>query len=71
MNKVFESKEIKSNVKSKILKEFLVFLKSNASFSGELDKSLSLLANEDQVGATKDAGKIFYFQKIGIKQFIT
>lgn len=63
MNKVFESKQIMPKVKTKILQEFLVFLKKNPSLNSELDKSLSLLSSEDQVGATKDAGKIFYFQK--------
>ena len=63
MNKVFESKEINSRVKLKILNEFLIFLKTNPSYSSELDKSLNLLPNEDQVAVTKEIGKIFYIQK--------
>ena len=63
MNKVFESKQINSNVKVKILKEFLIFLKTNPSYSADLDSSLNLLPSEDQVLVTKEIGKIFYGQK--------
>lgn len=63
MNKVFESKQINSNVKVKILREFLIFLKTNPSYSADLDSSLNLLPSEDQVLVTKEIGKIFYGQK--------
>ncbi|WP_296147149.1 tetratricopeptide repeat protein [uncultured Flavobacterium sp.] len=63
MNKVFESKQITSKVKAKILQEFLIFLKTNPKYGSELDKSINLLPNEDQVGLTKEAGRVFYGQK--------
>lgn len=63
MNKVFESKKIDPSVKYKILNEFLIFVKNNPKFNPDLDKALSYFDGQEQVGATKEIGKIFYAKK--------
>lgn len=63
MNKVLESKKIDNEVKRKILKEFLVFVKNNPQFNTDLDKAVSYFDNEDQATLTKDVGRIFYARK--------
>lgn len=63
MNKVLESKKIDNEVKYKILKEFLVFVKNNPQFNTDLDKAVGYFNNEDQATLTKDVGRIFYERK--------
>lgn len=63
MNKVLESKKIDNEVKRKVLKEFLVFVKNSPQFNADLDKAVAYFSNEDQVALTKDVGRIFYERK--------
>lgn len=63
MNKVLESKKIDAEVKRKVLKEFLVFVKTNPQFNTDLDKAVAYFSNEDQVALTKEVGKVFYARK--------
>lgn len=63
MNKVLDSKKIDNEVKRKILKEFLVFVKNNPQFNTDLDKAVGYFSNEDQATLTKDVGRIFYARK--------
>lgn len=63
MNKVLESKKIDARVKSKTLKEFLIFVKNNPNFNADLNKAINYLEPEDQVAITKEMGRIFYSRK--------
>lgn len=63
MNKVLESKKIDTEVKRKILKEFLVFVKNNPQFNTDLDKAVGYFSSEDQALLTKEVGKVFYARK--------
>ncbi|NBL65379.1 tetratricopeptide repeat protein [Flavobacterium sp. NST-5] len=63
MNKVLESKKINSDVKAKILKEFLIFVKTNPSYTADLDTAFGALESDKQAALSKEFGQLFFINK--------
>ncbi len=63
MKKVLESKKINSDVKVKILKEFVIFVKTNPNYAADLDAAFSLLESDKQAALSKEFGQIFFMRK--------
>jgi tetratricopeptide (TPR) repeat protein len=59
MNQVLVSVKIDNKIKHRILNEFLIFAKSNASYESDLLKAVSFFKSDTEVAVAKEVGKFF------------
>jgi tetratricopeptide (TPR) repeat protein len=63
MNIVLTSTKIDTNIKHRILNEFLLFVNTNQQFSSDLDKAIGYFDNDPDVNVSKEIGKFYHNRK--------
>jgi tetratricopeptide (TPR) repeat protein len=63
MFRILQSTKIDSKIKHRVLNEFLIFAGNNPKYAPQLDKAVSLMADDKNVNVAKEVGKYFYTKK--------